>query len=143
MHFVYGLANGHAFEARRVYAERYPQREIPDARTFTNIHQRLHETGRVEKSYSEAGRTMSIRTAELEEAVLNEVDEHPETSTRKIAAAMNVSHQTVLRILKDQLLYPYHIQRVQALLPGDFPQRVAFCNWIRQKIAEVPQFTGT
>ena len=53
---------------------------------------------------------------------------------------LDVSHQTVLRILKENLLYPYHIQRVQALLPHDFPPRENFCQWVLQRVAENPQF---
>nr|CAH7749734.1 unnamed protein product [Callosobruchus chinensis] len=34
----------------------------------------------------------------------------------------------VIRILKEQLLYHYHLQQVQALLPGDFQNRLKFCN---------------
>nr|CAI5829953.1 unnamed protein product [Callosobruchus analis] len=30
---------------------------------------------------------------------------------------------TEFRILKEQLLYPYHRQRVQALLSRDFPKK--------------------
>lgn len=139
MHFVYGLANGNAFEARRIYEDRYPQRVIPDPRTFTNLHRRLHENGSFKKDAA-GGLDRHQRTPEIEEVVLNEIAEHPETSTRKIASNLNVSHQTVWRILKEQQLYPYHIQRVQALLPRDFPDRVGFCQWYLQKVAENPNF---
>ena len=45
MHFVYGVADGNAVEARRVYEERFPGREVPDRRLFQALHQRLRETG--------------------------------------------------------------------------------------------------
>lgn len=45
MHYMYGLADGNAFEARRLYAERFPQRIVPDARTFSSVHRRLREKG--------------------------------------------------------------------------------------------------
>ncbi|XP_018368842.1 PREDICTED: ATP-binding cassette sub-family A member 2-like [Trachymyrmex cornetzi] len=86
------------------------------------------------------GKPMTVRTPVLEEAVLNEIEAHPETSTRKIARTLNVSNYVIWRILKEQQLYPYHIQRVQRLLPCDFPQRLAFCQWILQKLEENPQF---
>lgn len=139
MHYVYGLADGNATEARRIYQERYPNRALPDSRTFSNIHRRLRETGSFKKGTSE-GRPLSVRTLEIEEAVLQEIEEHPETSTRKIARTLNICHQIVWRILVDFLLYPYHILRVQALLPRDFPQRVNFCQWYLQSIALNPQF---
>lgn len=140
MHFVYGLANGNSYEARRIYQQKYPRRLVPCAETFTNIHRRLAETGTFERNKNTLGRPQTIRTPELEEAVLQLIDEHPETSTRKIGVTVNASHQTILRILHDQQLYPFHIQRVQALLPRDFPQRLVLCDWFRQKITQNEQF---
>src|SRR5678816_2810305 len=69
---------------------------------------------------------------------LQELEDSPTTSTRKIAATLHVSHSTVFRVLKNQLMYPYHIQRVQALVPTDFPARVALCRLMQQKIADNP-----
>ncbi|EFN63884.1 hypothetical protein EAG_08086, partial [Camponotus floridanus] len=43
------------------------------------------------------------------------------------------------KILKYNLLYPYHIQRVQALLPNDFHVRIAFCQWFLQTLVQIPQ----
>jgi hypothetical protein len=40
-----------------------------------------------------------------------------------------VSHWVVSRILHEQLLYPYHVQRVQGLSPADYPVRRRFCRW--------------
>lgn len=139
MHFVYGMANGNAKGARRLYQERYPNRVVPDSRTFTNIHLRLSESGCFKHNTSE-GRPRSVRTPEVEEAVLQEVEENPETSTRKIGRALNICYKMVWEILRDSLLYPYHIQRVQALLPRDFPLRIAFSRWYLQKVAQNPLF---
>lgn len=140
MHFIYGLANGNAREARRLYMERYPNRLIPNHRMFPNIHRRLVETGTFNKNINDAGRPRTVRTPQIEEAVLNEVNEHPDTSTRKISEHLNISHQVVWRILNDSLLYPYHIQRVQALLPRDFPCRINFCSWYLNRLAVDPTF---
>nr|CAH7739028.1 unnamed protein product [Callosobruchus chinensis] len=36
---------------------------------------------------------------------------------------LNIDHiMIVFRILKEQLLYPYHLQRVQALIPWDLTE---------------------
>lgn len=40
----------------------------------------------------------------------------------------------------DFLLYPYHILRVQPLLPRDFPKRMEFCEWYIGNVAQNPQF---
>ncbi|CAH1115337.1 unnamed protein product [Psylliodes chrysocephalus] len=72
----------------------------------------------------------------MEEQVLNEIEESPTTSTRKIAQTLHISHSTVWNILKRNLLYPYHIQGVQALLPDDFPRRVALCHWMQERMRQ-------
>nr|CAH7735631.1 unnamed protein product [Callosobruchus chinensis] len=76
----------------------------------------------------------------MEEAVLNEIERNPETSTRKIAHELNITHVTVWQISRHQQLYPYHMQRVQALIPRDLPLRVDFCNWLRNQILRNPNF---
>ncbi|KAG5890951.1 hypothetical protein JTB14_026306 [Gonioctena quinquepunctata] len=70
----------------------------------------------------------------------NALEENPETSTRTIAEALNSTQSTVWRIIHDQQFHPYHIQRVQALLPRDFPQRITMCQWFLRKLAGNPQF---
>lgn len=45
MHLVYGLALGNSTEAVRLYAERFPDRRIPDRKTFERVDRRLRETG--------------------------------------------------------------------------------------------------
>lgn len=139
MHFIYGLADGNSLQARRLYIERFPGRNVPDRKIFQNIHRRLHETGTLKRSGG-PGRAMTIRTVQLEQNVLDMIEEDPGSSTRKIANTLNVSHWTVWKILKDNMLYPYHIQRVQALLPADFPPRIALCQWILQTLLLIPQF---
>lgn len=140
IHFMYGLANGNAREARRLYAERFPDRQIPCPKTFTTLHLRLEETGSFAKSKI-GGRPLTVRTQQLEEEVLNLVEESPGTSTRKIGNELNVSNKTVWSVLKSYSLYPYHTQRVQTLLPRDFPARLNFCNWFQGMCSIVPHFS--
>lgn len=45
MHFVYGLADGNAREARRLYTQRFPNRVQPDHRIFQRLHANLREDG--------------------------------------------------------------------------------------------------
>lgn len=142
MVFAYGLADGNSSEARRIYQERYPQRVTPCAATFANLFRRLSQSGSFERN-SAVGRPQTTRSPELEEAVLDEISEHPETSTRKISQILNVSHMTVWRILKDQLLYPYHVQRVQALTLRDFQPRMEFAHWLQRKVEQHPQFLSS
>ncbi|KAJ4426663.1 hypothetical protein ANN_26461 [Periplaneta americana] len=46
IHFMYGKADGNAALARRLYQERYPQRQCPDRKTFVHLHYRLCEYGK-------------------------------------------------------------------------------------------------
>lgn len=140
MHYLYGLADGNAYKARRLYQRRFPNRVVPDARTISSTHRRLCETGSFEPNNHLKGAPQTARTPAIELAVLNSVEENPDISTRKVANNLNISHVLVWRILHDYLLYPYHIQRVQALLPRDFPLRVNFCQWFLQKVTENPLF---
>lgn len=45
MHLMYGLASRNCLEARRLYAEYFPNRALPDRRMFERIDIRLRETG--------------------------------------------------------------------------------------------------
>lgn len=138
MHFMYGLANGNSLKARLLYGERFPNRQIPNRKTFESIHRRLHETGQL-KRRGGSGRPITVRTPEMEENILDMVEEDPHTSTRKIAKALNVSNKNVWKFLKQEMFNPYHIQRVQALLPDDYFSRITFCQCFLQKLAEIPQ----
>lgn len=143
MHFLYGLTNGNALAARRLYAERYPDHRLPCSDTFTQLHSRLQNTGTFARSNHIIGRPRTVRTPQLEEQTLRIIDDHPETSTRKIALQLNVSSKTVWDILKENLLYPYHIQRVQALLANDYPLRMNFCRWFSEMTTNNPHFAAS
>nr|CAH7713789.1 unnamed protein product [Callosobruchus chinensis] len=132
------MAQGNAHAGRRIHHERYPQHAVPAIRTFIRIHARLPQTGSFKRSTVVIGRSAIVRTVQMEEAVLKEIERNPETSTRKIAHELIVTHVTVWLILRHQQLYPYHMQRVQALIPRDLPLRVDFCNWLRNKILRNP-----
>lgn len=135
IHFMYGKGNGNAREASRLYQESYPNRQQPDFRTFTRTHQRLRETGCFTPRLKE-GRPRSARTNDVEEQVLQSVNEDHGISTRQLATMHNVSQTTAWNILQDQLLYPYHVQRVQALSERDYPTRLLFCNWLRRRVLD-------
>lgn len=96
----YSNSDGSA-NARRLYTERYPNRQLPHHSLFQRIHQRLVEQGSFKRQIHDAGRNRVVRTEALEEGVLNYVEEHPESSTRKIATAFNTTKDVVWLILKE------------------------------------------
>jgi hypothetical protein len=45
---IYGEARGHSEPARQIYGERFPERILPNARTFVNVVQHLRDFRRFE-----------------------------------------------------------------------------------------------
>lgn len=140
MHFMYGRANGNAREALRLYVDVHPNRQIPSVRGFVRLHQRLRDTGSFGKQSHNSGRPRSVCTPEVEVAILARVEQNPETSLRRISAEVGISNPLVWRILHEQQLQPYHVQRVQALNPPDHQARLVFCRWFLRNDAEDHNF---
>ncbi|KAJ4430198.1 hypothetical protein ANN_22408 [Periplaneta americana] len=136
IHFMY-KADGNAALARRLYQERYPQRQCPDRKTFVRLHYRLCEYGKFNSPGLGRGRPRST-TPEVQGEILEAVNMTPSISTRRVALQVNVPHTTVWRLLKEYQLYPYHLQRVQALSSADYPARVRFCQWFLQQCGVNP-----
>jgi hypothetical protein len=140
MHLMYGLANCNRAEARRLYAELFPDRRLPGEKLFQNLHARLMDTGSFKSSALDRGRPTRTRTPALEERVLEEIEGNRSLSTRRVALTEGVDHMTIWRVLKYYQLHPYHLQRVQGLGEVDFAPRIAFCNWLLHKCAINPNF---
>jgi hypothetical protein len=85
MHLVYGEARGNGREAQRIYQERYPQRLLPHCTTFVSIDRRLRDYGSLEINKRTASSHRTVRTPDLEEAVLDTIEEKPSSSTRTTA----------------------------------------------------------
>lgn len=133
IHYTYGRANGNSNLARRLYTEAFPNRISPAKGTFAAIHQRLRERGSFKRNTTDCGVQRRIRTPVFEENVLNRIADNPENSTRKLSLELGVSRMTVWRVLHEQQLYPYHLQRVQGLIEADYQPRILFCNWFLQQ----------
>ena len=139
VHFFYGLANGNAHEARRLYQETFPNRGLPCSRTFSRIPQSLRERGTF-VPVLEGGSHRTARTVKQEQRILLHVASNPGISTRRISSAEGVHRSTVWRILHVDGLYPYHLQRVQGLKPEDLPRLVRFCQRCLEQCVRHPQF---
>lgn len=137
MHLAYGEARKNAYEARRLYEQKFPQRTIPSEKTFRALDIRLRETGCLLPKKINSGRP---RTETNEEEILHEIEENPGVSTRQIARNMQINHSTVWRRINEQGLYPFHLTKVQALNEEDYPRRVNFCQWLITRLHEDRQF---
>ena len=107
------------------------------------LHQKLCETGAFSGARSNTGRAKSNRTVAVEDKILDMVAEHPNTSTRAVASQIEVSPSTTWRVLKDESMHPFHVQRVQELNQRDFPRRMDFARWYLQKNTLNPDFGAT
>ena len=66
----------------------------------------------------------------MEEDVVQRFEDDPSTSTRAVASETGVSPKTVWRVLHDENMHPFQMQRVQPLSVTDYAQRVDFVRWL-------------
>jgi len=111
------------------YQRRFLNRRIPTSRVFTRVYQTLRDTGTLPGVQIAAERDVNEGIDE-EEGIVQMVQSSPHVSTRRIARCLRVPHTRVWRTLHAERMYPYHVQRVQHLGPGDFAQRLEFCKWL-------------
>jgi hypothetical protein len=137
MHLVYGECLSNSHETMRRYAERFPNRRHPNRKTFEAVARRLRETGYVLPKGNEIRRPKEL---DIDKAVLQQV-KAPDASTRELGRQL-VSHWSIWNILHKNLLYPYHIQRVQSLTQEDYPRRQNFCEWLLQENDQNPMFVS-
>jgi len=78
----------------------------------------------------DVGRNRRIRTIETEERIVEMIEQNPTISTRAIGRELDINHITVYKVLKSELLYPFHRTRVQALNMRDHRARENFCHWL-------------
>jgi hypothetical protein len=77
-----------------------------------------------------------------EALLLIRVKEVPRTSTQNILAAEGVEVPFISRILHEQSLCPYYIQRLKPLIPPDHCARLVFCQWFLAKCFANIQFVA-
>lgn len=123
---MYGRANANGRRTARLYQITFPDRQQPYHSTFSAVYRRVAETGSVISQTADRGKPKVARTPDLQKRILQHVAEDPGISTRQLAVEFPVSHSTAWRIFHEQLLHPYHLQRVQSLVPDDYPPRENF-----------------
>lgn len=130
IHYIYGFCDGNGNAAVREYAERFPNRRLPTKNTFINTHRRFCDG----TLFTKGDRPGNVQHGvEVDEAILNEVEENPSVSIRRVAAHVGVPRMKVQRVLKEDKQHPFHLTPVQELLPADFPVRFQFCQIMLQR----------
>lgn len=85
-------------------------------------------------------RPQNVCSVEFEEQVLEMFEDDPRLSVRSVVRQTNTSSSSVWRILKEENLYPFHLQKVQSLLPEDFVPRVNCIRWFLEQDIVDPNF---
>lgn len=136
MHIIYGECRRNASAAARLYRERYPNvARHPDHRVFIYAHL-SYSQGRLPSNRTAGGRPQEHN----DDVVLNEIESDPNASVRTIERSTGIPKSIAHRILQQNNYHPYHVQRVQSLLPRDYAPRVEFCRTMLAKNSEDPQF---
>ena len=92
---------------------------------FTRVYHTLRDTGTLP-----GVRIAAERDVDEEEGSVQMVQSSPRASTRRIARHFRDPHTRVWRTLHAEDMYPYHVQRVQHLEPGDLAARLNLCKWL-------------
>ena len=109
----------------------------PDAKTIKNALDLAHEVGLATRPIP--GRPRSARSTENTEEVVRHFTERPRQSTRRAGLELNISHQSIIRILHNEGFHPYRMRRRQALNEADHEMRVLFAMDILEMLDEDPQ----
>ena len=119
MIYVYVFCDGDSVHAVAEYQQRFPNRRIPTRIMFTRVYQTLRNTGTLPAVRIAAERDVN-KGVDEEEGFVRMVQCSRRASTRRIARRLRVRHTSVWRTLHAEGMFPYHVQRVQHLGPGDF-----------------------
>ena len=96
MIFAYGQAQGNGRAAARIYQDKYPHRQQPNHNTFGAIFRRLCETGSFDGTGERGGRVHYVRTPDLKERVLQDIENNPSVSTRQVSRQYEICQTIVL-----------------------------------------------
>lgn len=113
MMLAYGFANSNASEAKRLYQERYPNRRVPDRRTFSTTYRRLRETGNLQ--FQEPRVNVHRPNAAVDERILDVFDQNPTISIRAATEMLNLSIWKVWSVLRAHGRHPFHYTPVQGM----------------------------
>lgn len=120
--------NSSVIRTQREFRRRFHHRPAPIGRTIRRFATRLEATGST-LDRPKSGRPRTGRSAENIDAVREDVEECPETSTRRRATQLGISRRTLQRILvKDLKMFPYKTQMTHQLLPADHRARLDYCQ---------------
>lgn len=123
--------NKNACAAQREYARTFPDRPVPDRKTFRNI------AGKFQQNFSVMNRKR--RNEDNEDGDFNVVlyfEEHPRKSIRDAARDLEMPRSCIQRILNKHKYKDFKFKPVQKLYPEDFENRLSFCQLMINRFNE-------
>lgn len=109
----------------------------PDAKTIKNALELANEVGLAKRPIP--GRPRSARSQENKEDVVHHFSQRPRQSTRRAGIELNMSHQSILRVLHECGFHPYRLRRRHAMNEADHEARVLFAEDVLELLNEDPQ----
>lgn len=106
--FIYGFCNGNSRASAAEYRRRFPERRQPDSRVFGRVYQHLRDNG----CFPGGITATAERVGADREGIVQMAIRSPTISTRRLSSRMGVPRMTAWRALKNEGLYPYHIQKI-------------------------------
>jgi transposase len=126
---IFNLYTNHsARQTAEMFNQRHPHRPRPLSHvTVLDIKKKFDETGSLENRYR-SGRPSLVNNPNRIQQVRVFVNANPRTNLRVISDNVNLSRNTVFRILHNNEFHAYKAQMHQKVLPGDDVTRLDFCN---------------
>jgi hypothetical protein len=115
---------GKAVDAAAAYQRPSPSRLIPTRWVFTGVYRTLRHTGALT---AEGDANQDV---DMQYNIVQMAERRLTAITRRSARRLDVQHTRLWRTLQAEGVYPYHVQWVQHLGPGDLSQRLEFCRWL-------------
>lgn len=112
-------------EVTRLFHEKFPDLPPISQGTISKIEKQFREFGHVRQIKKPAANALSD---EIKVDVMLEFMENPHTSSRHASTTLNVSHTSIVNILKENKMHPYKMISTQELMEDDFDRRTYFCE---------------
>jgi hypothetical protein len=123
-----------------MYTERFPHRYAPHHTSFACTIQQLWKIGTLDVTRHNEGWFGTTCIPEYKEEVCHLVTSIPSVCTWQTADIMWANHMVIWCMLHEQLLHPYHPQRVQVMGPVGFPVWVQCSKWYLHQCKTQPTF---
>lgn len=136
MLMVLGECQQNHSAAAREYALRFPDRPHPSRKVFERLAARV-KSGKLLPTHNKNEEI--ARPARQDEASINvlaAIALNPSDSVRNISRDSGIEKSTVQRILHDRHFHPFKISLHQELSEQDKVNRLNFCHWARERLAQ-------